>query len=75
MTDTTTDAPDVLTELAAVILGDQPDPLGALMVTVLQRAAEAPPSPLRDAVIAMAEQAWAEEVAETEAGTDDSKEA
>lgn len=69
-------APQVLTDLATVVLDDRRDKVDDLMVAVLQRAAEAPPSPLRDAVIAVAEQAWADEYADAEAsgtGTDESK--
>lgn len=63
-------APQVLTDLAAVVLDDRRDEVDDLMVAVLRQAAEAPPSPLRAAVIAMAEQAWADEYAEVEGKED-----
>ncbi|MCW6003897.1 hypothetical protein K1W54_04775 [Micromonospora sp. CPCC 205371] len=57
----TTPVPEVLTKLADVVRDERTATLDDLMVAVLSTAADSPPSPLRDAVIALAEQAWAEE--------------
>ena len=73
MNDADTEIPDVVLRLAARARSerdDQNDEVTDRFVAVLELAAQSPPSPLRDAVYALAEQVWAEECIDPPATTD-----